>query len=137
MTAHAFGHASLSTDLPATNDAPALARRALDRWLPDSVSDGDRGALRLLVTELVTNSVRHSNAGQAIVGLAARADADMIRIEVSDRGAGFVPGTPTPRGADGGYGLFLVERMTERWGVDRGDGTQVWFELALAPPGLQ
>ena len=37
----------------------------------------------------------------------------------------------------GGYGLFLVERMASRWGVERDDGTLVWFELDLAPPGAE
>jgi len=28
-----------------------------------------------------------------------------------------------------GWGLFLVDRMADRWGVDRSEGTRVWFEL--------
>ena len=48
---------------------------------------------------------------------------------------GFKPGKPKPRGADGGFGLFLVERMASRWGIDTRDGTRVWFELELTPGG--
>jgi anti-sigma regulatory factor (Ser/Thr protein kinase) len=134
MTRHAFDRTSLSARLPATPDAPAIARRHLDVWLPGSITDGDRGALRLLVTELVTNSVRHSDVDQDAVALDVDVDGDLIRVRVSDGGTGFEPHTPKPRGASGGYGLFLVERMAERWGVERKAGTQVWFELALTPP---
>ena len=53
-----------------------------------------------------------------------------VRIEVSDRGDGF---TPTPRiGAldePGGFGLFLLGRLADRWGVETNDGTTVWFVL--------
>lgn len=55
------------------------------------------------------------------------------RVEVRDRGAGFVPGRLEPQGADGGYGLLLVDRLASRWGVEAADGTAVWFELALTP----
>jgi anti-sigma regulatory factor (Ser/Thr protein kinase) len=116
-------------------ETPTLARRQLDRWLPDSLAEDDRGALRLLVSELVTNCVRHANAGEAApVELAVRVAPDTIRVEVHDGGAGFDPArTRRPRGVGGGYGLFLVERMASRWGVDRDAGTRVWFELDLAP----
>jgi anti-sigma regulatory factor (Ser/Thr protein kinase) len=90
--------------------------------------------LRLLVTELVVNSVRH-----------ARADAIMLRIvvgrsavlaEVTDGGPGFDPaGQGSPRDDDTGWGLFLVERLADRWGVSRaGRATRVWFELHRGRP---
>ena len=119
-------------------ETPALARHELERWLPTSMAESDRGALRLLVSELVTNSIRHAAAAESPVGLAVRIAAQTIRVEVHDGGAGFTPGTPTPRGADGGfggYGLFLVERMASRWGVEIDHGTRVWFELDLTPAG--
>ena len=115
-------------------ETPTLARRQLDRWLPASVGEHDRGALRLLVSELVTNCVRHgASDGDTAVELALRVAPSSIRVEVHDGGTGFEPpAKPQPRGADGGYGLFLVERMASRWGVDTRDGTRVWFELDLA-----
>lgn len=118
-------------------DTPALARHELERWLPDSLGDNHRGALRLLVSELVTNSVRHVTGSKQPVELAVRIAAGTIRVEVHDGGSGFKPARkPQPRGADGGFGLFLVERMATRWGVDTRDGTRVWFELDLATGGL-
>jgi anti-sigma regulatory factor (Ser/Thr protein kinase) len=57
----------------------------------------------------------------------------MVRIEVSDGGAGFVPPKrPAPRldaEEPGGWGLVLVDRLADRWGVARDEGTSVWFEL--------
>ena len=99
------------------------------------MADSHRGALRLLVSELVTNSVRHVTGSKQPVELAVRIGSRMIRVEVRDGGAGFEPGKPEPRGADGGFGLYLVERMATRWGVDTRDGTRVWFELDLATGG--
>ncbi|HWT22615.1 MAG TPA: ATP-binding protein [Solirubrobacteraceae bacterium] len=116
-------------------ETPTLARHQLDDWLPASVGEGPRGALRLLVSELVTNCVRHARAGsEAPVELSLRLGDAGVRVEVRDSGPGFRPqARPTPRGADGGYGLFLVERMASRWGVDSEGGTRVWFELEFEP----
>jgi anti-sigma regulatory factor (Ser/Thr protein kinase) len=115
-------------------ETPSLARHKLEAWLPETLGDSQRGALRLLVSELVTNSVRHVRSDRPVV-LAVRIGSRVIRVEVHDGGAGFEPGKPEPRGADGGFGLFLVERMASRWGVDTRDGTRVWFELDLATGG--
>ena len=114
-------------------ESPALARHQLEGWLPESLNDSHRGALRLLVSELVTNSVRHVTGSTQPVVLAVRIGSRMIRVEVHDGGSGFDPGKPEPRGADGGFGLYLVERMASRWGVERRDETRVWFELDREP----
>ncbi len=124
---------SFSATFDPALETPALARHELERWLPETLLEHERGALRLLVSELVTNSVRHVVGLATPVMLAVRVRAGTIRVEVHDGGAGFEPGTHEPRGADGGFGLFLVERMASRWGVERRDGTRVWFELDLAP----
>ena len=116
-------------------ETPARARHELEGWLPRSLAEPARGALRLLVSELVTNSVRHVVGSTEPVELVVRVGAGRIRVEVHDGGAGFEPGRPEPRGSQGGFGLFLVERMASRWGVDTRDGTRVWFELDLAPVG--
>ena len=115
-----------------------MARHELERWLPPSLAESDRGALRLLVSELVTNSVRHAAASARPVGLAVRIATGhdprrgarrRRRVRPRDAAAAQRRG-----GAGyGGYGLFLVERMASRWGVERDDGTLVWFELDLAP----
>jgi anti-sigma regulatory factor (Ser/Thr protein kinase) len=87
--------------------------------------------VRLLVTELITNALRHGSLTPGDrVSVRASIDAGVVRIEVTDPGrSGIVaPRDPGPRG--GGYGLFLVEQLAKRWGVERRDGTTVWCELA-------
>jgi anti-sigma regulatory factor (Ser/Thr protein kinase) len=88
---------------------------------------------RLLVSELVTNAVRHSGAPRdSTVELEVSAQRDRVRVEVTDEGDGFVP---RPRTADqskgSGWGLHLVERLATSWGVDPRPRARVWFELQL------
>ena len=115
--------------------APLVARQVLD----DVASDLDRPTLedaRLLLTELVTNSVRHGQGEHVRVILDRQAD-DVLRCEVVDDGHGFLP-IARPRRGDqiGGWGLHLVEQMASSWGVREGS-THVWFELGARPrPGL-
>ena len=94
---------------------------------PD-LEDGQLETLRLLVSEVVTNAVRHGSATQP-VELSAHWNSE-VRVSVCDHGDGF---TPHPRmGAvdePGGFGLYLVGRLADRWGVETDDGTTVWFVL--------
>ena len=87
--------------------------------------------LRLLVTELVTNGVRHGSQ-RGPVGVAVTLDDERVRVEVSDCGRGFSPpDAPMPHAdGTGGWGLQLVDRVAAQWGVDVSDVTRVWFELA-------
>jgi len=112
-------------------EAATRARRAL-AGLRSELDPPTLESLRLLVTELVSNAVRH--AGAATVDVAVRVTAPAVRVEVSDRGPGFEPAART-RGQDpeGGWGLYLVERLADRWGVACEErGTRVWFELERA-----
>ena len=87
--------------------------------------------LRLLVTELVTNGVRHGSE-RGPVSVAVALEDTKVRVEVSDQGRGFSPpSAPMPRGdGSGGWGLQLVDRVASSWGVKVENGTCVWFELA-------
>src|SRR3954469_16888885 len=119
---------SLTLRLSGGPKAPARARKALrslDRTLLDQRADVD-----LLVSELVSNSVVHARADE--IELHADANPERIRVEVSDRGPGFDRRATTPEhrlGGDGGYGLFIVEQVADRWGVTRDHGARVWFEI--------
>jgi anti-sigma regulatory factor (Ser/Thr protein kinase) len=87
--------------------------------------------VRLLVTELITNALRHGRLTPGDrVSVKASVDEGVVRIEVRDPGndGDVVPRPPGQRG--GGYGLYLVEMLAKRWGVDRRDGTVVWCELS-------
>jgi hypothetical protein len=50
-----------------------------------------------------------------------------LRVEVRDHGAGFV--RPTDARDIGGWGLMFVERLSDRWGIEEGAPTSVWFEI--------
>jgi anti-sigma regulatory factor (Ser/Thr protein kinase) len=88
--------------------------------------------MRLLVTELVTNSVRHTDAESLTLRVAIGRTA--VLTEVTDDGPPFEPGTIEDSGSDDtGWGLFLVQRLAHTWGVTQDGGTKrVWFELRRA-----
>jgi len=111
-------------------EAPSAARTFVSDWLDGRAAGQLDDDARLLVSELVTNSVRHA-AQPAGAPVRIRADAadGVVRVEVHDQGHGPL----FPHGAadrPGGYGLDLVERISTCWGVNREHGTRVWFELA-------
>ena len=106
------------------------ARKALDA-LDELVSAQTLDDLRLLVSELVTNSVRHAGLAQSqSIELRVKLLPDAVRVEVNDEGSGF---QATPRTAQSdeqsGWGLYLVSRLADRWGVTSDGVTRVWFEL--------
>jgi anti-sigma regulatory factor (Ser/Thr protein kinase) len=124
----------LSVRLGGGKDAPARARRALSRLRGD-VDAPTLETLRLLVSEIVANSVRHARSDG--VSLRVLVQPGTVLTEVSDDGDGFEPDADRgPRPDHTGWGLFLVERLADRWGVVRdGDSTRVWFELRRATVG--
>jgi anti-sigma regulatory factor (Ser/Thr protein kinase) len=88
--------------------------------------------LRLLVSELVTNAVRHAGLRREDrIRLLVDVEDHRVRVEVHDPGRGFRPRAPAPDPARAsGWGLYLVDELADRWGVDSpGGGTRVWFEL--------
>jgi len=109
-------------------DAAGRARRALSKLRAD-IDPPLMETLRLLVTELVANSVRHAQAETVI--LKVLVGRSVVLTEVTDEGPGFDPADTGGPGTDeSGWGLFLVERLADRWGVNHnGQVTKVWFEL--------
>jgi anti-sigma regulatory factor (Ser/Thr protein kinase) len=122
----------LDRELPAVPEAAREARTALGELAP-YVPANHFDDLRLLVTELVTNSLRHGclGAGDAI-HLVVQLEPTILRVEVSDPGLGFdVPGPPQAPDRGAGWGLYLLGRIADRWGVKGRPSTCVWFELDL------
>jgi anti-sigma regulatory factor (Ser/Thr protein kinase) len=120
----------LTLRLPGERDAAAKARRALAKLRGD-LDPPLMETLRLLVTELVTNSVRHTGARTVVLRILVGRSA--VWTEVTDAGPGFDPRGNTAARDGTGWGLFLVERLADRWGVNQSDaGTKVWFELRRA-----
>ena len=124
---HRQDSALLLDPLPA---APGAARRAARQFGAGWLSDERLAALELLVSELVTNAVRHSGA-DAPIDVALAAKDGYVCGRVTDGGAGLVPRPGAMGASEGaGVGLFIVEHHSRRWGVTREGGrTRVWFEL--------
>ncbi len=85
--------------------------------------------LRLVISEVITNAVRHGGDGEMLVAVTPKRG--FLCVQVTDTGDGFAP---RPRAyepdEDGGFGLFLVEQLTRRWGLTRENrNTRVWFEF--------
>lgn len=122
---------ALRLELARDADAPALARAAVAGFCDgQKFSSGTMATLRLLVSEIVTNAVVHPDVDPSgEIELRARIDGDAVRIEVSDAGPGFVPVARDPRRLSGGYGLYLLEKASARWGVTGTPRTTVWFEV--------
>ena len=116
--------------------AAVAARRALDGLGPGLQEDVcERSALAL--TEVVTNSVRHAGLRpDQRIDLKIAVLPDTLHIDVTDDGEGFewVPSKPATReGRSGGWGLWLVDQLTDRWGIDVRHSTRVWCEFDLGP----
>lgn len=115
--------------------APATARWIVMRELRDRVTAPVLERALLVASELTTNSVRHSGAAtdtQLVfrVELSTR----MVRLELQDPGHdGTIARRPGDADDGGGYGLNIVQTLSERWGLERvaAGGTRVWAQLAL------
>ena len=112
-------------------EAAAAARSAISKLRAD-LDPPLIETLRLLVTELVTNSVRHTAADSLTLSVAIGETA--VLTEVADTGPGFDPQCVENSGDDDtGWGLFLVQRLADKWGVKHdGPCKRVWFELRRA-----
>ena len=124
----------ISLKLDSGPEAAAAARAAL-RVLEPKLEPEPMNDVRLLVSELVTNSIRHSegpNSGSPVM-LEVALSTDKLRVEVTDRGTGFEPHPREPgQSKASGWGLYLVDKLADRWGVIRNHITRVWFEIDTA-----
>jgi anti-sigma regulatory factor (Ser/Thr protein kinase) len=112
--------------------AAAAARRALlegNGTLPPAIRDD----VLLLVSELVTNAVRHAGAGpERPLQVQLLHRPPRVVVAVADEGPGFRwSPNPSAGSESGGWGLFLVDQIADRWGVQgAASGSRVWFEIA-------
>jgi anti-sigma regulatory factor (Ser/Thr protein kinase) len=107
------------------------ARHALDQLtdllLPEKLED-----VRLVVSELVTNSILHAGlSADDQISLTVTVSDGAVRGSVCDPGPGFgMPSEPCPRpDRRGGWGLPIVETISDRWGVEENRHACVWFEI--------
>ena len=118
---------SLDVDIPRDARAPARARRAVEQ-LGEAIDPAVQHDVVLLVSELVTNSVKYGAEGDLKLQIEAPAPG-RLRVEVINEGASFEPTKRSrPATEPGGWGLHLVETLADRWGVHAGS-THVWFEI--------
>jgi anti-sigma regulatory factor (Ser/Thr protein kinase) len=114
--------------------APREARHAIRETLSGALSAQALDDVELLVSELTTNSVRHGGCGEREeLAIEARVDGDHVHVSLCDEGAGFDGGVPEDTDPEqaGGFGLVLLDRLADRWGIRRGNPFCVWFELAV------
>jgi anti-sigma regulatory factor (Ser/Thr protein kinase) len=119
----------LRVELSGDAQSAARARRELSR-LRTELEPPLLESARLLITELVTNSVRHAKAPSIEMSIAVTRDE--VCVEVANPGGGFEARPSGPEDSDTSWGLFLVDRLSDGWGVSQDDGSnyqRVWFQL--------
>ena len=122
--------AKIRFTLPAKAVAPSIARGTLDP-LQTRLSEDVYYTVQLLVTELITNSLRHAEFGnQDAIDIQIDMDEERTLVSVCDPGGGDEPKLlEQDLESTGGRGLFLVDAMADRWGIKTNHRTCVWFEL--------
>jgi anti-sigma regulatory factor (Ser/Thr protein kinase) len=136
MIANSRGVVALTAtiDLVPTSSAPGIARRLvaelLIAWgvvrhvLDDAI---------LLVSELVCNVVEHAGGRLTRLELWLAEASGILRVSVADDSPEHPTVIPVDRRAVRGRGMYLVDTLSRRWGIEDGDGgKRVWFELVLA-----
>jgi anti-sigma regulatory factor (Ser/Thr protein kinase) len=125
---------ALSTRIAGGPAAAHTARELLTRLLADTTPAATLHDAELLTSELVTNAVLHAQVDrESAIEVGIAAGPSLVRVSVAD--AGSAETEPLVQELDldvpGGLGLYLVDQISTRWGVEplaRG-GTEVWFEL--------
>jgi anti-sigma regulatory factor (Ser/Thr protein kinase) len=119
----------LSLSFTREPDSVPAARAALARF-EDRLSRSALYDASLCLSELVTNAVQHpaSDAGDELQLELSLSD-EVLRVAVIDPGGNFRPGRPT-EGDERGWGLFIVDQLSTRWGTQPGEQTVMWFEIA-------
>jgi anti-sigma regulatory factor (Ser/Thr protein kinase) len=117
--------------LPYSSAAAAIARRLADEELGPLLTPERAIDLRLLVTELVTNAVRHSwPLPDGTIGLHLALDDDRIRVAVTDGGSHLEPDRLSfDTATDRHFGMYLVDTRADGWGFSLDGVKGVWFEL--------
>lgn len=121
-------------ELPLDVDAPAKARGTMD-GLYESIPENVLGDLRLVVSEVVTNAYRHATftpGKEEKVTLRATRENDHLTCEVCDTSDGFEPPDSSAPHEDlaGGWGLLLLDELSDKWTTTRNDMFCVIFEMS-------
>lgn len=129
------GPGEVTTALPSTPEAVAQARMVI-RTSCGSLPDALRDDAELLVSELVSNAVRHGGGHVQLRVLVNERD---LTVSVYDDGDGEPVVSQRFLGPEvaSGRGLQLVEKLADGWGVfpAEGGGKTVWILLTTASAG--
>src|SRR3954471_3910705 len=115
--------------VPEPHSVPRARERVIELAAP-FVAATRIADLRLVISEVITNAVRHGGEGDMLVAVTPKPG--YLCVTVTDTGDGFAPRPRAfePDEDDGGFGLFLVERLTRRWALTRENSNpRVWFEF--------
>ncbi|MER6944478.1 ATP-binding protein [Nonomuraea sp. NPDC000554] len=114
---------ALQPEVSSTPTARRLVRSQLGGW-----GCGEHCEVaELLVSELVTNALRHGSGGPVLTLTSADGT---LRCEVEDESPAPVRTCPALGDDEGGRGLLLIDALSSSWGTGRtGRGKVVWFEL--------
>jgi anti-sigma regulatory factor (Ser/Thr protein kinase) len=127
MTVDVTADLLASIELPSTRRSVAVARRVVAHLLTGWAAEPLRDDTVLLLSELITNVVRHV-VGPTVLRIDLRLSDPSLRVAVLDPS----PTLPTlgDQGPSGGHGLHLVAALADQWGSEpHDDGKRVWFEL--------
>ena len=83
----------------------------------------------LLTTELIAGSIKHDPPTGGVLTLEVSVTDSSLRVTLTDGGNGFVPYETEKRRPGRTRGLQLLDELADRWGVDSGRTTAIWFEL--------
>jgi anti-sigma regulatory factor (Ser/Thr protein kinase) len=114
--------------------APKRARSALTE-LDVGLDPAVRERSSVVLSELITNCIKHAGlGGSERIDVEFSIRPELVRLEVTDPGDGFeiVALEPGRDDGTGGWGFWLIEQMTDRWGVDFSHSTNVWCEFDRA-----
>lgn len=124
-----------SLELTASRSSPEVARHHARTVLRPWLTDDEIEDVALLVTELVTNSVRYAGSQ---IRLTIELDERCLRVEVFDESRDEPVVQDPSFDADGGRGLYLVDAIATDWGYRaEPNGKVVWFELVRSTASHQ
>jgi anti-sigma regulatory factor (Ser/Thr protein kinase) len=122
---------SVHVCLPSDNRAARAARQSL-RLLESYIPEGTIDDVNLLVTELVSNSVKHASLlDDEEIQVDANSNERGIRVEVTNPGGAELSNRLPEKAQESGWGLLLVTKIASRWGIVTNGRTLIWFEIDL------
>ena len=127
MTTYPSVHVCLPSDNRAAR-AARLSLRLLESYVPEETIE----EMDLLVSELVTNCVKHASLmHDQEIQVDANSTDRGIRVEVTNAGGAQLANRLPMKAEESGWGLLIVTKIATRWGIKTNGRTRIWFEIDL------